>query len=81
MTVQEILEELKEFYTFTEIGELAEVDRELVSKLFHGGMVSKHTEDKIIQLFDIHVSNYSEEITIPEMMKYNCRYLVDSPDG
>lgn len=76
-----IIQELKQFYTSKEVSLLVGVTPKTIKNILTGQRPNKSTRYKFEQFFNAHVSNYSIEATVPDMMGGDSQYVVDSPDG
>ena len=86
MNIKNKIEILNQKYTYQEIANMAEISNQTLSK-FVTNKTKNLTESitkKIEGLFDAHVAENTEELTIPEIMalqKEGWDFVVDSPDG
>jgi RecA/RadA recombinase len=81
LKVKTLITELREFYTLDELSSLCEVSTQTLSDLEKSKVCSnKNTEDKIRAFFSNHAYNHSQELTVPEMMKIESKFLVESPE-
>ena len=82
MNIKEIINELKCFYSQEEIAILVDCSSQTISNIVRDKRKSHpKTEDNIREFFKTHVSNFSQEMTVPDMMESGNSFLVDSPDG